>query len=81
MAIFFPELAVLTGIMTNGFSMIRLVDDSSQRQQIGWAMAALAQQYSAPATAKRLTNLYAELAACRSAKTPTATTASETGTC
>jgi glycosyltransferase involved in cell wall biosynthesis len=62
-------------------AMIRLVDDPSQRQQMGWTAAALAQQYSVRATAERLANLYAELAACRSAKTPTAPTASEAGTC
>jgi glycosyltransferase involved in cell wall biosynthesis len=62
-------------------AMIRLVDDSPQRQQMGLAAAALAQQYSVTATAKRLANLYAELVACRSVKIPTATTASEAGTC
>jgi hypothetical protein len=41
----------------------------------------LAQQYSVTATAKRLTNLYAELAAGRSAKTPATTTAREAGIC
>lgn len=62
-------------------AMTRLVDDSSQRQQMGLAAATLAQQYSVTATAERLANLYAKLATCRSAKTPTATTASEAGTC
>jgi glycosyltransferase involved in cell wall biosynthesis len=62
-------------------AMIRLVDDPSQRQQMGWTAAALAQQYSVRATAERLANLYTELAACRSAKAPTATTASEARTC
>jgi glycosyltransferase involved in cell wall biosynthesis len=62
-------------------AMIRLVDDSSQRQQMGLAAATLAQQYSVTATAERLANLYAELAACRSAKTPSTTTAREAGIC
>jgi glycosyltransferase involved in cell wall biosynthesis len=56
-------------------AMLRLVDDSSQRQQMGLAATALAQQYSVTATAERLTNLYAELAACRAARTSTAITA------
>jgi glycosyltransferase involved in cell wall biosynthesis len=62
-------------------AMIRLVDDPSQRQHMGLAAAASAQQYSVPATAKRLANLYAELAACRSAKTPAAIIARRAGTC
>jgi glycosyltransferase involved in cell wall biosynthesis len=62
-------------------AMIRLLDDSSQRQQMGLAAAASAEQCSVAATANRLTNLYDELAARRLGKRSTATEASKATTC